>query len=132
MAELGNQGDATPKSNDDVQDVNNNSAEADASNRLLADSGFSRPDVAASTDKGAEKWDPKQFEATAKSLTEAIAAIEAKYFKPDTSGTSIMDRMKQGAPDLYATASAQFSQELVAPSEQSIAGIRGLMKKLQA
>jgi len=132
MADLGNhQGDATPKGNDEVQDVNNNAAEAAASN--LSAEAFTRPtEVSANTDKGTEKWDPKAFEQTAKSLTEAIAAIEAKYFKPDQSGTSIMERMKTNAPDLHREVSAQFTTQLVAPSEQTISGIRGLMKKLQA
>jgi hypothetical protein len=128
----GKPGDAPLNGSDKNENLKNDEVQQEAAVNLSQDA-FKPNDIAQPRlEATPEKWDAKTIEASTEALNKMIADMRKKYFEPDHTGKSLMQRMEQNAPDLYDSVAASFTTDLVEPFKQTRGGIEQLMKKLES
>lgn len=123
----GNSGDMPLRGNDNNEDLSMREAHQSAADHLRQDA-FNPSEMVQKLETAAERFDPKVVETSMAYLNNLMK----KYFEPDHTGTSVMDRLKNGAPELYTDVAARYSTELVEPFKQTGDQINQLLRKLQA
>jgi hypothetical protein len=134
-------GDIPKKGNDKGEDLKHEEAAHETADNLRQDGLYKPKDTVqraaadvpaeAPTKAPTEKWDPATISASTETLRTMIANIQKKYFEPDHSGSSVMERMALNAPALYNSVAANFSTELAEPFKQTSGSIQQLMNKFR-
>jgi hypothetical protein len=127
----GKPGDVPHNGSDKNETFKNEETRAEAAESLRQDAFKPSDIVQQKAEAPVERWDAKKIADTTEMLNKMIAGIQDKYFKPDASGTSIIDRMAQHAPELAQLASASYTRELVDPAKQVGADIKDTLEKMK-